>query len=73
MHFYTTDASEVTQDIHVGWTLEGIACYVYPPNQSPPQGATELYRLFNSGNGDHLYTTDQGEQGFAKVGVTVSG
>jgi DNA-binding CsgD family transcriptional regulator len=66
MHFYAINAAEATGDMQSRWRLEGIACYLFP-NSHP--GILELCRLYNSGNGDHLYTTYDGHGGYTDEGV----
>ena len=56
-HLYTTSASERDSACkNYGYSLEGIACYVYP---TPAKGMTGLLRLRSST--DHFYTTNAAE------------
>ena len=59
-HFYTTSITErdnaVAKD---GYNGEGVACYVYDPQQA---GTAAFYRLFSPGSGDHFYTTSTTER-----------
>jgi len=58
-HFYTTSVAERDNAVtNVGYTNEGIACYVFDL-QAP--GTKPLFRLRNSNNGDHFYTTSVAE------------
>jgi hypothetical protein len=68
-HFYTTNKREAEQAAHSGYHSEGIACYVLPTNQRRRVSfAVPLYRLYNSGNGDHFYTTNSSERDAAAHG-----
>jgi hypothetical protein len=50
-----------------GYRYEGIACYVF---SSAVPKSVPLYRLYNSKNNDHLYTTSAAE---SKNAVAVFG
>jgi hypothetical protein len=54
--FYSIDFNEPPSS----WTYEGITGYVYDGLAS---GTTPLYRYYNTGSGDHLYTTNWNELG----------
>ena len=76
-HFYTTDKAEADKAVNsFGFKLEGIACYVAPP-EKPLTGTVPLYRLYHSlskhvntgvighmnpGDDDHFYTTNSDEK-----------
>ena len=67
-HFYTVDLAERDRALTVGgYHWERIACYVVSPNIPPPVAPTllPLFRLFNSGTGNHFYTTDAAERDHA--------
>ncbi|MFG2919462.1 hypothetical protein ACGF0D_42160 [Kitasatospora sp. NPDC048298] len=63
-HFYTTSAAEATTAINShGYSLEGIACWIYgqrPVVVLPPElrGVVELLRLYHPESQAHVYTTD---------------
>jgi len=71
-HFYTTSADGVTGLVNSGegWSLEGIACFVYK-KQDPEEGLSTyprhvpqlipLYRCYHDEHNDHLYTTHWNE------------
>ena len=61
-HFYTTNANEIGTTVpgvtgKHGYKSEGIAGYCFPHDTAQSDGDTPLYRAYNSGNGDHFYTT----------------
>lgn len=61
-HFYTTDEFERERALAGGaYHDEGIACFVYPTQLSPP-GTVPFFRLYNPDTGDHFYTTDANER-----------
>ena len=67
-HFYTTNQAEANKAASsYGYTSEGIACYVLRNKRNVPF-AIPLYRLYNSGNGDHFYTTSASERDSAAQG-----
>jgi Repeat of unknown function (DUF5648) len=60
-HLYTTSASERDEAVAVGWTDEGVECFVYPARPGPEggllvplDGAVNLYRLYR------VVSTDDG-------------
>lgn len=59
-HFYTTNFAEYENAINnLGYSGEGIACYVYTnrvANSSP------FYRMYSPGATDHFYTTNAAER-----------
>lgn len=64
-HFYTTNTVERDKAIaELHYTYEGIACYILKEKGvfSPLADAVPFYRLYNPGNGDHLYTTSEAER-----------
>lgn len=78
-HFYTIDPDEVTRAIvHDGRILEGVVCYVLPPTANPQPPIIPLYRLYNPGSDDHLYTIHQRErderlsEGYINDGVPIA-
>ena len=66
-HFYTTNLGERNNAIANACYIDDgvpIACYVLRERGtfSPSADAVPLYRLYNPGNGDHLYTTSEEER-----------
>ena len=45
----------------IGWTQEGIACYLF---QTQVTGSVPLYRLYNPNDGNHHWTMDANEYNF---------
>jgi hypothetical protein len=68
-HFYTTSAAERDTAAGGGYSIEGVACYVFG---SATEGTTPLFRLYNPGNGDHFYTISAAERDSAVSGGYVS-
>lgn len=82
-HFYTVDAAEcaaVKRD--PGWTYEGIAYYIQPPQfGSCPTGTQPIYRVYNNraqqNDSNHRFTTNpatyqqMGDQGWSMEGVVM--
>ena len=67
-HFYTTDENEKNTALTTKewmYTYEGIAGYIYPAQQT---NTLPLYRLWNSENNDHFYTTSETEKNRALEG-----
>ena len=58
-HLFTTSEKERDAVKAAGWRYEGIAFYV----RDDGTAKTEVYRLYNPGNGDHLLTTNANERG----------
>ena len=61
-HFYTTDENEKNTVLTTEewmYTYEGIAAYVYQTQQT---NTLPLYRLWNTKNNDHFYTTNETEK-----------
>lgn len=56
-HFYTTDKTEATGLVKLGWKDEGIGWY----GASEKEGLA-VYRLYNQNAGEHHYTTDAAEK-----------
>jgi cytolysin (calcineurin-like family phosphatase) len=61
-HFYTTSLSEVDYILQHGYVLENTPCLVYSSKKSDPDHLIPLYRLYNAGVDDHLYTTSDEER-----------
>jgi hypothetical protein len=65
-HFYTTNLGERNNAIANCYIDDGmpIACYILKEKGlfSPLADAVPFYRLYNPGNGDHLYTTSEAER-----------
>ncbi|KAJ7924277.1 hypothetical protein B0H13DRAFT_2315673 [Mycena leptocephala] len=57
-HFYTTNATEVSEFIAAGYGLELTAAWVYTEGIC---GSHPLFRLFDPKKGDHFYTTSKSE------------
>lgn len=58
-HLYTVSPDEVASAIQQhGFSLEGVACYVYPTQAS---GTTPLQRLHHKTTFDYFYTADPTE------------
>ena len=67
MHFYTTDAAEVSNAIKNGAShLEQVACYV---NNTQVSCTIPLQRLYNKNSGYHFYTANPNEA-LAAIDVT---
>ncbi len=63
-HFYTISADERDSVIATWpdtWTYEGIAFYVHSED-SPPAGASPVYRFWNDQDGAHFYTMSETER-----------
>lgn len=54
MHTLITDITELHILVENGWKFEGIAFHA--------GGSVPVYRLYNPGNGDHLFTTSETER-----------
>lgn len=54
-HYYTVNAVDKSNAQAAGWTYEGVAGYVLPPN-STQTGARPVYRYWNASVYDHFYT-----------------
>jgi hypothetical protein len=55
-HFYTrASAADMAAYRANGWTDEGVAFHCWNNNEGP--GRQPLFRMYNSANGDHYYTT----------------
>ncbi|KAJ7752402.1 hypothetical protein B0H14DRAFT_425262 [Mycena olivaceomarginata] len=71
-HFYTTNATEVSEFIAAGYGLELTAAWVY---NECICGSHPLFRLFDPKKGDHFYTTSESEvqaflaQGYVSQGI----
>jgi len=62
-HFYTTSETEKNDAVStLGYTYEGVAAYIYPPNYKTAEGTVPLYRLYNINKVDHFYTTSIAER-----------
>jgi hypothetical protein len=65
-HFYTTNLVERNHAIAHCYIDDGapIACYILKEKGlfSPSADAVPFFRLYNPGNGDHLYTTSEAER-----------
>lgn len=74
-HFYTTDVEERDRAREAGYSYEGIACYVWSADGQRPSFTVKLYRLYNSKNDDHFYTTsvDERDKAVASYGYTYEG
>lgn len=83
-HFYTASGAEcaaVKRD--AGWTYEGIAFYVLPPQNDQCVGSQPVYRAYNNGfvrnDSNHRYSTQLGvlqamtAQGWSVEGVAFCG
>jgi hypothetical protein len=68
-HFYTTNLGELGTG-RLGYTYEGIQCYVLP-KESP--GSVPLHRYWNPKNADHFYTTNFKELGNGRFGYNYEG
>jgi len=69
-HFYTTNAGEIGtttpgQTGNNGYTFEGVLGYVSP---NPFHGGVPVYRYWQPGTHDHLYSTNVGEVGKTNTG-----
>ena len=52
-------AEHANATTNLGYTDEGIACYLQPASAT---NRVHFFRCFNPGNGDHFYTTGQAER-----------
>ncbi len=55
-HFYTSNYSEKTNLVSLGWNYEGIGWY------APLESSTPVYRLYNKNGGEHHYTASVTER-----------
>ncbi len=55
-HFYTSDSSEKSHLVSLGWNYEGIGWL------APKESAIPVYRLYNAYGGEHHYTYDESEK-----------
>ena len=61
-HLFTTDANENAVLATRGWSPEGVIGYMSDQGDVATPGITQaLYRLYNAGLQQHLYTTDSNE------------
>ena len=58
---YTIDGKERRDLINAGWNNEGVGW------QIPADGNVPVYRLYNPGSGEHIYTTNFAE--YQRVGT----
>jgi hypothetical protein len=62
-HFYTVSKTEQDNAVtNLGYSDEGIACYVYDPSAPVRANRGALYRMFLPRTGDHFYTTSLAER-----------
>lgn len=65
-HFYTTYFNEVGNGSNSDYIFEGIGFFAFPNQEA---NTVPVYRWYNSGDGDHFYTTSTEESSGASEGI----